>query len=269
MIIYSSKYYTKYQQIIKHYKDLDLKKSGELYTESHHIIPKSMGGSNHKDNLVRVPARVHFLLHWMLYRIYKTQEMAFAWHYMSMASSTKHIRYTSKSFEYARLARNKSKIGKPGPNKGRKVSDEIKMKLSVANSGKLSWNKGRKMTDETKKKISIANSGKTSPNKGKTASTETKLKLSESHKGRIVTSESRWKMSLAQSGKFVTKETKLKMSMSSLGKPKSEEAKRKMSTAAKQRTIIEYTCPHCNKRGKGNSMLGYHFSNCKSLLVME
>jgi hypothetical protein len=36
------------------------------YTEKHHIIPKSLGGSNKKDNLVRLTAREHFICHWLL-----------------------------------------------------------------------------------------------------------------------------------------------------------------------------------------------------------
>ena len=30
------------------------------YSERHHIIPKSLGGNNSKDNIVRLTARQHF-----------------------------------------------------------------------------------------------------------------------------------------------------------------------------------------------------------------
>ena len=36
------------------------------YTEKHHIIPKSLGGSNKKENLVKLTAREHFICHWLL-----------------------------------------------------------------------------------------------------------------------------------------------------------------------------------------------------------
>ena len=36
------------------------------YIEKHHILPKCLGGSNKKDNLVSLPAREHFLCHWLL-----------------------------------------------------------------------------------------------------------------------------------------------------------------------------------------------------------
>lgn len=40
------------------------------YTESHHIIPKSLGGSDLKDNLVNLTAREHFLCHWILVKMH-------------------------------------------------------------------------------------------------------------------------------------------------------------------------------------------------------
>jgi 5-methylcytosine-specific restriction endonuclease McrA len=33
------------------------------YTEKHHIIPRSFGGSNQKENLVALTAREHFVCH--------------------------------------------------------------------------------------------------------------------------------------------------------------------------------------------------------------
>ena len=38
------------------------------YYERHHITPKAFGGLDTADNLVYVTARVHFLLHWLLYK---------------------------------------------------------------------------------------------------------------------------------------------------------------------------------------------------------
>jgi hypothetical protein len=39
------------------------------YTEKHHIIPKSLGGSNKKENLVNLTAREHFVCHRLLMRL--------------------------------------------------------------------------------------------------------------------------------------------------------------------------------------------------------
>lgn len=40
------------------------------YYEKHHIQPKSLGGSNKKENLVRLTAREHFICHWLLVKMY-------------------------------------------------------------------------------------------------------------------------------------------------------------------------------------------------------
>ena len=40
------------------------------YMERHHIVPKCMGGSNRKENLVYLTAKEHFIAHKLLVRIY-------------------------------------------------------------------------------------------------------------------------------------------------------------------------------------------------------
>lgn len=41
----------------------------EGYTESHHIIPKSLGGSNEKENLVKLTPKQHYIAHRLLTKI--------------------------------------------------------------------------------------------------------------------------------------------------------------------------------------------------------
>ena len=40
------------------------------YYENHHILPKSLGGNNDKNNLVKLTAREHFICHWLLVKMY-------------------------------------------------------------------------------------------------------------------------------------------------------------------------------------------------------
>lgn len=56
-----------YERLIEKAK---LRKQPEGYAESHHIVPKSLGGSNNKDNLVNLTAREHCLAHLLLAKIY-------------------------------------------------------------------------------------------------------------------------------------------------------------------------------------------------------
>ncbi len=72
--------YTKiYQKIIdKAKKENRVKRKYDdlnyVYYEQHHIIPKSLGGSNKKENLVLLTAREHFICHLLLIRMYKENE---------------------------------------------------------------------------------------------------------------------------------------------------------------------------------------------------
>lgn len=47
------------------------------YTEKHHIIPVCLGGTNSKDNLVRLTAREHFICHWILVKMHKSDKYAY------------------------------------------------------------------------------------------------------------------------------------------------------------------------------------------------
>ena len=53
------------------------------YKEQHHIVPKSLGGTNLKENLVNLTAREHFICHWLLTKMlpspYKEKMIYAAW----------------------------------------------------------------------------------------------------------------------------------------------------------------------------------------------
>lgn len=43
------------------------------YSERHHVVPRCMGGTNEKDNLVFLSAREHFIIHILLTKIYPNE----------------------------------------------------------------------------------------------------------------------------------------------------------------------------------------------------
>lgn len=71
--------------------------------------------------------------------------------------------------------------------KGSKLTEEHKRKISESGKGRIAWNKGISPSEETKKKLREAR-------KGRIFSEETKRKMSESGKGRIVSDETRQKL---------------------------------------------------------------------------
>lgn len=69
----------------------------EGYTETHHIIPRCLGGTDDKDNLVKLSAREHFICHLLLVKIHSTGQE----HYkmiraflMMLVSSNEHQRFS-------------------------------------------------------------------------------------------------------------------------------------------------------------------------------
>lgn len=63
----NNKYKTWHDNIIVKAKNRTL----TCYTEKHHIIPKCLGGSNNQDNLVRLTAKEHFIVHMLLCKFTK------------------------------------------------------------------------------------------------------------------------------------------------------------------------------------------------------
>ena len=140
------------------------------YTEKHHIIPKCLGGSNNEDNLVRLTAKEHFIVHMLLCKFTEgkaKRSMFFALNCMMNLNNRgmRTIKYSARTFEKVRKQCAKYVKGNKF-NVGRIPSKETRLKISQAN-------KGLKRTKETKSKISKYRTG---------------LKLSESTKQKIANS---------------------------------------------------------------------------------
>ena len=115
----------------------------DCYCEKHHVVPRSMGGADDKSNIVVLTAREHFLIHWLLWKIHRNQSMTFAFHAMTKPVGNGRLRYTSRSFAYARQAMaqwitdnwsgEKSPCyGKPSPQLGSKRSENARKVMSLA-----------------------------------------------------------------------------------------------------------------------------------------
>lgn len=92
-----------YERIIENRKN----KTYEGYTEKHHIIPKSLGGSNNFDNIVKLSAREHFLCHYLLAKMYKQEsnewyKMQFAFNMMKQKSFIQQRYFNSRLYEALR-----------------------------------------------------------------------------------------------------------------------------------------------------------------------
>ena len=147
------------------------------YTERHHIVPRCLGGDNHKPNLVSLSYREHFLCHWLLCKIYPNNpklKAAFA----KMLETTKHKTRIISSKHFEAVKRNLKDMRYPwleqhmkkyGPwNKGKRGLQEAWNKgLSVGPNSKES-NEKRSQTLKNRYASHVHHLTGTSPwNKGK------------------------------------------------------------------------------------------------------
>jgi hypothetical protein len=163
----------------KHYNNLiETRRNRVLdlnqYYEKHHIIPKCMGGTNDKENIIKLTAREHFIAHWLLYKEYKNKSLAAAFWRMCFNGNKNMRRYipSSRIYEEARLNYIKEYKGKPkhteeskrniglknqkpkpkeyGINLSKLMKEGLAEKIGKSNKGisrgknrKISWNVGR------------------------------------------------------------------------------------------------------------------------------
>jgi len=66
--------YNKYTRIYNNIVERARSRTISGYTENHHIVPRSLGGTNNKHNLVALTAREHFICHLLLTRITQGQD---------------------------------------------------------------------------------------------------------------------------------------------------------------------------------------------------
>lgn len=189
MIFIQNKYTRIYYSIISNAKSRTL--PIDVYSEHHHIIPKSIGGNNSKLNLVALTAKEHYICHRLLVKMLagaEQKKMLYALYCITHVRNKGQVtRYIPSAKQYAKIkeAWQKSIKGRPAHNKGKPMSDEQKEKLRRANLGKTYTR-----TAETKQKMSKAQlgiskgKGRISNRKGIEMSAEQKEKIKQTMMGK-------------------------------------------------------------------------------------
>ena len=171
------------------------------YVEKHHIIPRCIGGSDHRENIVSLTAREHFVCHLLLTKMTTGKvKQAMCWAVGKFAQVNKNQRRNFTSWEYQKIRENISFA-----RTGKKHSNESRKKMSEKAKGRTPWNKGKTGVQEH--------------------SAESNKKRSETLKGRIRTEEFCQKVSNGKKGH--------KAGMT--GKKHSEETLQKMRDSALKR----------------------------------
>lgn len=133
------------------------------YVEKHHIIPKSLGGSNKKENLVVLTAREHFVCHWLLVKMVDTQhqrKMKLALSKMCQCSSNQQRhKLTSRTYEQVRKYCSEAMTGENNPMFGKTRTLSEKKNISAGVKLANERDGPRTITEEHKKRISDSNTG--------------------------------------------------------------------------------------------------------------
>lgn len=216
-----------YDRLIQKRRDNPITKA-DCYCETHHIVPRSEGGSDDDTNLVNLTAREHYIAHLLLARIYDDFKMWAAVLYMRIGHKEREqSKFNSRLYEVARIRFgaevSKMKKGKPNMRlRGRLLPDWHRMKLSESHKGRRNYWWGRHLSDEHK------------------------MRLSESHKRENISQETRRKMSTARLGTHPSDETRRKMSEvksgenhPNFGKHLSEDTRKKISESKKGKKRTE------------------------------
>jgi hypothetical protein len=162
----------------------------EGYFESHHIVPKSMNGTDDENNLVNLTAREHFVAHYLLAKIYGGHQWRPLLYWKSI---------NSKVYELARIEVSKLMKSKEPWNKGdtggtwsekRKEAQKHVVHPGLSEETKLKHRKPK--SKEHAENIRKAKLNQTD---------ETKAKIGAAHKGRTASPETVQKMRLAKLGK--------------------------------------------------------------------
>jgi hypothetical protein len=196
----------------------------DTYTETHHIQPRSLGGSDDSNNLVELTAREHFICHWLLTKMTTGEDrhkMLSAFFLMRGNNSYQNRYINGRAYEILR--------------------EEYARYISTMNSGRV-------QPPEEKAKQIAAITGR----KRKPFSAEWRQKMSEAHRG-----EKNHRF-----GVKVSEETKEKQRVKATGRKQSEETIRKKADAIRGRAKPKRLCPHCNQMIAVNTYPRWHGANC-------
>ena len=129
------------------------------YVEKHHIVPRSLGGTDSASNIVSLTAREHFVCHMLLTRITSGHHqvlMKFALGKFIQTAPGQERSFTSWEYNKIREAISQARTG-------RKHSDDARKKMSDKRKGRAPWNKGIKQgphSEESNKNRSATLTGR-------------------------------------------------------------------------------------------------------------
>ncbi|EJP8998708.1 HNH endonuclease [Escherichia coli] len=245
------------------------KKKLDYYTESHHIVPKSMGGDDSRENRVLLTAREHYFAHELLFKIHRNSEMAYA--LIKFSKGTKEQRIVSKDYGWIKEETSKIRsetIKKFWANLSPNLKQErIKKAAKGIKKTKSLW------TDEKRKEVN-ANIRKASVKYLESLSENEMLEYKERCSKQMKDFWSEIKSDPKKYEKYLNKLSKglakvekrncphcgIICDVGNYGKYHGDKCK-VITGVSHSREKLK--CPHCSKIMDKSHAKRYHFDNCK------
>jgi hypothetical protein len=176
--------YTKwYHNIINRAKLENRVKLKNQYFESHHIIPKSLGGNNSKQNIVLLTAREHFIIHCLLLKMcindHDKRKMSLAFYRMKQSNTLNNRIGNGKLYE--KIKKNIAYLNS-GSNNYFSTIKYFGANNVMSNPQIRKKHLEKMQSIEFKQNMSIIMTGENNPFYGKNHSDITKKKISASRK---------------------------------------------------------------------------------------
>lgn len=198
----------------------------DIYTETHHVIPRSLGGTDDPSNLVELTAREHFICHWLLTKMHTGEDRSKMINalYIMRGNNKYQERYQTKitSRVYESLRKDYAKY------------------ISALNKGRV------QPPDEKARQIAAITGRKRAP-----FGEEWRANLSKNHRSKRPDFDGR-----------LAEETKKKIGDKTRGRKQSPEERAMRGLANKGKTREKKLCPHCNQMIAVNTYPRWHGANC-------
>lgn len=248
-------YLNHYNKLIERAKNRNIH---EGYYESHHIIPRCMGGNDDSNNIVKLTPEEHYVAHQLLYKIYKLNSLIYACMMMSNGLSNrnnkcygwirkKHALSISKSIKSHWLK-------KYGFDSHEHMANTfwplyINENLSINEISKL-YNVS---SGNVYHKILLYAKINDCENLLDKKRFDNRSKASKRNRANFTSEQEAYRIERCKAYDYSKNNQKLSLERKGTGNP----------MFGKKYVPKQVTCPHCNKIGGDNVMKKWHFDRCK------
>jgi hypothetical protein len=245
-LIKSHHFLNRYIRLIDEYQKRPTPFEGEF----HHIVPTCIGGTDDKDNIIKLGYREHYIAHYILAKAFSYKGLWFAFNCMRRVCASKSVLYEAARKHISKAI---SEL-----NTGKKHDKKFRDEVSKRFTGKVTVKDRLGVTSLVSCNDSRYISGELVYYR--TGSKHKKSTLEKMVKNSGVVGKKEYHDKNKKSYYLSEHESKDGFT---LGSPPDIIKRRLANLRRKGRRLKLVECPYCKTKGKGGNMTRYHFNKCK------